>query len=68
MPGPQGSGGVPFVGLTGGMGAGKSTALAALAELGAVTLSADVVVHELLAATEVRTALAARLGEGVIGG
>ena len=67
MPGPQGSGGVPFVGLTGGLGAGKSTALAALAELGAVTLSADVVVHELLAATEVRTALAARLGEGVIG-
>ncbi|MBJ7332832.1 MAG: dephospho-CoA kinase, partial [Solirubrobacteraceae bacterium] len=35
---------VPFVGLTGGMGAGKSTALAALRRLGAVTLSTDEVV------------------------
>ena len=38
---------VPFVGLTGGLGAGKSTALAALEQLGAVVLSADAVVHEL---------------------
>ena len=30
---------VPFVGLTGGMGAGKSTALAALERLGAATIS-----------------------------
>ena len=40
---------VPLVGLTGGMGAGKSTALAALARLGAATLSTDAVVHELYA-------------------
>jgi len=30
---------VPFVGLTGGLGAGKSTALAALERLGAATIS-----------------------------
>jgi dephospho-CoA kinase len=67
VPGP-GPGSVPFIGLTGGIGAGKSTALAALQELGAATLSADAVVHELLAAPEVRSALAGRLGERVIAG
>ena len=41
------SGAVPFVGLTGGMGAGKSTALRALRELGAAVISSDEVVHEL---------------------
>ncbi len=40
---------VPFVGLTGGMGAGKSTALAALQRLGAAVLSTDAVVHDLYA-------------------
>ena len=40
---------MPFVGLTGGMGAGKSTALAALERLGAAVLSSDAVVHELYA-------------------
>ena len=39
----------PFVGLTGGLGAGKSEALRLLGELGAATLSTDAVVHELLA-------------------
>ena len=34
----------PFVGLTGGIGAGKSEALAALARLGAATISTDAVV------------------------
>jgi dephospho-CoA kinase len=38
---------VPFVGLTGGLGSGKSTALAALQRLGAATLSTDAVVHAL---------------------
>ena len=37
----------PFVGLTGGIGAGKSEALAALERLGAATISTDAVVHEL---------------------
>ena len=57
---------VPFVGLTGGLGAGKSTALAALAELGAATLSTDEVVHELLDTSEVREAVAERLGPEVL--
>ena len=39
---------VPFVGLTGGIAAGKSEALKALERLGAATLSSDAVVHELL--------------------
>jgi dephospho-CoA kinase len=57
--------GVPFVGLTGGLGAGKSEALRALEELGAATLSTDAVVHELLAGEELRDAVVARLGEDV---
>lgn len=36
------------IGLTGGIAAGKSEALAAFARLGAATLSSDAVVHELL--------------------
>ena len=56
---------VPFVGLTGGLGAGKSTALDALAELGAATLSTDAVVHELLATDELRELIVERLGPGV---
>jgi dephospho-CoA kinase len=60
--------GVPFVGLTGGLGAGKSEALRALGELGAATLSTDAVVHELLASDELREIVAARLGEEVAPG
>jgi dephospho-CoA kinase len=60
--------GVPFVGLTGGLGSGKSEALRALGELGAATLSTDAVVHELLASEELRDAVVARLGEGVAPG
>jgi dephospho-CoA kinase len=62
------TGRVPFVGLTGGIGAGKTTALAALAELGAVTLSADDVVHELLASAEIRDAVVARMGADMLDG
>lgn len=60
------SGRVPFVGLTGGLGAGKSTALEALGELGAATLSTDAVVHDLLATDDLREAVTARLGPEVI--
>jgi len=35
-----------FIGLTGGIGSGKSTALAAMERLGAATLSTDRVVHK----------------------
>jgi dephospho-CoA kinase len=57
--------GVPFVGLTGGLGAGKSEALRALGELGAATLSTDAVVHELLADEELRDIVVERLGSEV---
>jgi dephospho-CoA kinase len=56
---------VPFIGLTGGLGAGKSEALRALAELGAATLSTDAVVHELLQGHELRDAVVERLGPEV---
>ena len=58
----------PFVGLTGGLGAGKSEALRLLGELGAATLSTDAVVHELLAGDELRDALVERLGPEVAQG
>jgi dephospho-CoA kinase len=59
---------VPFVGLTGGLGAGKSTALEALARLGAATLSTDTVVHELYASPELRDLVVARWGADVAPG
>lgn len=55
----------PFVGLTGGMGAGKSEALAALERAGAATLSTDAVVRELLGSDEVRDELTERFGSEV---
>jgi dephospho-CoA kinase len=58
----------PFVALTGGIGAGKSTALAALERLGAAVLSSDRVVHELYDSDEVRDAVVARWGEEVAPG
>ncbi len=54
-----------FVGLTGGIGAGKSEALAAFERLGAATLSTDRVAHDLLDDDEVRRALVDRWGEEV---
>ncbi len=59
---------VPLVGLTGGMGAGKSTALAALERLGAAVLSSDAVVHELYAGARLRDAVVERFGEQVAPG
>lgn len=56
---------VPFVGLTGGIAAGKSEALKALERIGAATLSTDSVVHELLTTGEVRDKLVERFGEKV---
>src|SRR2546427_4968571 len=59
---------VPLVGLTGGLGAGKSTALAALERLGAATLSTDAVVHELYDSDEVRDLVVGRWGPEVAPG
>lgn len=60
-------GAIPFVGLTGGMGAGKSTALRLLGELGAATISSDDVVHELYAGDHLRELVVGRWGPGVLG-
>ncbi|HEV3319262.1 MAG TPA: dephospho-CoA kinase [Solirubrobacteraceae bacterium] len=60
------SDGVPLVGLTGGMGAGKSTALAELERLGAAVLSTDTVVHELYGDERLRDAVVERWGEDIV--
>lgn len=59
---------VPFVGLTGGLGAGKSTALAALERLGAEVISSDAIVHELYAGEQLRDAVVAHFGAAVAPG
>ena len=59
---------IPFVGLTGGVGSGKSTALSALQRLGAATLSTDAVVHDLYASDAVRAAVVERFGPAVAPG
>lgn len=55
-----------FVGLTGGIAAGKSTVLGLLEADGVPTLSADRAVHEVYADPEVIAAVAERFGDGVI--
>jgi dephospho-CoA kinase len=56
------------VAITGGIGAGKSTALESFRRHGAATVSSDEIVHHLLATNpEVRRALVERLGEGILG-
>jgi dephospho-CoA kinase len=54
------------IGLTGGIAAGKSEALAAFKRLGAATLSSDAVVHELLETEPLRGRLADRWGPEVL--
>jgi dephospho-CoA kinase len=53
------------IGLTGGIAAGKSTALAAFERLGAATISSDAVVHELLDAEPLLGRLTERWGAEV---
>jgi dephospho-CoA kinase len=53
------------IGLTGGIAAGKSEALAAFARLGAATLSSDAVVHDLLESDELKQRLVERWGPEV---
>jgi dephospho-CoA kinase len=56
------------VAITGGIAAGKSEALAAFARRGAATLSADAIVHDLLAEDEdVRAAIRDRWGDDAVG-
>ena len=59
---------IPFVGLTGGIGAGTSEALAALERAGAATLSSDAVVRDLLGSDDVRDELVDRFGPEIAPG
>jgi dephospho-CoA kinase len=54
------------VAITGGIGAGKSEALRAFARHGAATVSSDEIVHHLLQRDDVRGAIVARMGNGVL--
>lgn len=53
------------IGLTGGIAAGKSEALAAFARLGAATVSSDAVVHELLDTEPLLSRIKGRWGDEV---
>ena len=56
------------VAITGGIGAGKSSALQAFRRHGAATVSSDEIVHHLLATDDsVRAALVERLGSQILG-
>ena len=56
------------VAITGGIGAGKSTALECFRRHGAATVSSDEIVHHLLATDpEVRRALVERFGDEILG-
>ena len=56
------------VAITGGIGAGKSTALASFRRHGAATVSSDEIVHHLVATDpEVKEKLLERLGEEILG-
>jgi dephospho-CoA kinase len=55
------------VAITGGVGAGKSEALKAFARNGAATVSSDEIVHHLLRRPDVRDAVVARMGSGIVG-
>ena len=54
------------VAVTGGIGAGKSTVLASFARQGAAVVSSDEIVHELLRRDDIRAAVTARFGNGVV--
>ena len=56
-----------LLGLTGGIGAGKSTALAAFEQLGCPTLSSDAIVRGLYGRPAVRAAVAEHFGPDVLG-
>jgi dephospho-CoA kinase len=58
---------VLLIGLTGGIGSGKSTVSARLAELGAVVIDADAITKELQqSGTEVFGAMVDRFGTGIV--
>ncbi len=54
------------VAITGGIGAGKSEALAAFGRHGAATVSSDEIVHHLLRRDDVKERVVERMGHGVV--
>ena len=62
----MGGGPLRVVGLTGGIGAGKTEALEAFRRHGAATLSSDEIVHGLYDSPEVRSAVADHFGPQVM--
>jgi dephospho-CoA kinase len=59
---------VVLIGLTGGIGSGKSVVSALLAERGAVVIDADAITREVQApGTPVLAAMVERFGEGILG-
>mgnify|MGYP001069754794 CR=1 FL=1 len=59
---------IPVLGLTGGIGSGKSTALAYLHELGAACISSDDIVHELYSSAAVIDRIRDHFGDVVVDG
>jgi dephospho-CoA kinase len=56
------------IGLTGGIGSGKSTVGRLLAEMGAITVDLDRVGHEVLKQANVRERLVGEFGRGILAG
>jgi len=57
---------IPRLGVTGGIGSGKSTATAFLADLGAAVVSADELVHQLLEEQAIISRVERHFGGGVL--
>lgn len=57
---------MPFIGLTGGLGTGKTTVLNLFKRLGAKTISADTIVHDLLKRSVIRKKLTSCLGKDIL--
>lgn len=56
---------IPVIGLVGGIGSGKSTVAAELAQLGCAVIDGDAIGHELLAAGDVKTILRGQWGPAI---
>jgi len=64
--GPWKHGAIPVIGLVGGIGAGKSSVAAALADLGAMVLDADAIGHALLSQRPAFEDVLKRFGNDVV--
>jgi dephospho-CoA kinase len=58
--------GPPVIGVSGGIGAGKSTVASALAALGCKVVDADKLGHEVLARPEIKQQMTAAWGPGIL--